>query len=126
MRVLVTGGRAYPNEEHVIRVLDGIHAVTPIVRVIEGGACTTLYRGTPAERKVGADHFAARWATLHSVALATFHADWRYGLGAGPARNGRMLLERPDLVVAFPGGRGTADMCRQARAAGVEVREVRT
>lgn len=29
-----------------------------------------------------------------------------------------------DLVVAFPGGRGTADMVRQARARGVPVREV--
>jgi hypothetical protein len=28
------------------------------------------------------------------------------------------------LVVAFPGGRGTADMVARARAAGVEVREV--
>lgn len=27
---------------------------------------------------------------------------------------------QPDLVVAFPGGRGTADMVRRARAAGVE------
>ncbi|KWT72357.1 hypothetical protein APY04_0151 [Hyphomicrobium sulfonivorans] len=31
---------------------------------------------------------------------------------------------RPDLVVAFVGGRGTADMVRRARAAGVKVREV--
>jgi ABC-type branched-subunit amino acid transport system substrate-binding protein len=31
---------------------------------------------------------------------------------------------KPDAVVAFPGGRGTADMVRQARAAGIEVREV--
>jgi UDP-N-acetylmuramoylalanine-D-glutamate ligase len=31
--------------------------------------------------------------------------------------------EKPDLVVAFPGGRGTADMVAKARAAGVEVLE---
>lgn len=31
---------------------------------------------------------------------------------------------KPDLVVAFPGGRGTADMVKRARAAGVEVIEV--
>jgi hypothetical protein len=30
----------------------------------------------------------------------------------------------PDLVVAFPGGRGTADMVRRANAAGVRVMEV--
>jgi hypothetical protein len=31
---------------------------------------------------------------------------------------------KPELVVAFPGGRGTADMMRRAREAGVEVIEV--
>ena len=31
---------------------------------------------------------------------------------------------RPDFVVAFPGGRGTADMCRRAREAGLEVVEI--
>ena len=37
-------------------------------------------------------------------------------------RNARMLAEgKPDLVVAFPGGRGTADMVAQARKAGVRV-----
>jgi hypothetical protein len=35
-----------------------------------------------------------------------------------------MLAEgEPDLVVAFPGGRGIANMVKQARAAGVEVLE---
>jgi len=31
---------------------------------------------------------------------------------------------RPTLVVEFPGGRGTADLIRRARSAGVEVIEV--
>jgi hypothetical protein len=36
-----------------------------------------------------------------------------------------MLAEgKPDLEVAFPGGRGTANMVKQVRAAGVEVLEV--
>ena len=40
-------------------------------------------------------------------------------------RNQRMLDEgKPDLVVAFPGGRDTADMVRRARSAGVEVVEI--
>jgi len=30
---------------------------------------------------------------------------------------------RPDIVLAFPGGTGTADMMRRARAAGVRVVE---
>jgi predicted Rossmann-fold nucleotide-binding protein len=32
-----------------------------------------------------------------------------------------MLLLRPDVVIAFPGGAGTADMVRAATAAGVKV-----
>lgn len=31
---------------------------------------------------------------------------------------------KPDLVVVFPGGTGTADMVRRAKKAGVEVIEV--
>jgi hypothetical protein len=50
-------------------------------------------------------------------------ADWNtHGRAAGPIRNQRMLDEvKPELVVAFPGGRGTADMVRRAREAGVNV-----
>jgi hypothetical protein len=38
-----------------------------------------------------------------------------------------MLEEgKPDLVVAFPGGRGTANMVKQVRGTGVNVLEVKT
>jgi hypothetical protein len=55
-----------------------------------------------------------------------YPADWaKHGRAASPIRNQQMLDEgRPNLVVAFPGGRGTADMVRRARSAGVEVIEV--
>lgn len=37
-----------------------------------------------------------------------------------------MLVEgKPDIVVAFEGHRGTADMVERARKAGIEVREIR-
>ena len=46
------------------------------------------------------------------------------GRSAGPIRNQAMLDEgRPDLVVAFPGHHGTADIVRRARAAGIKVRQ---
>lgn len=74
----------------------------------------------------GADTLAGLWARRNLVAVLPFPADWkRDGKAAGPLRNARMLAEgNPDLVVAFPGGRGTADMVAKARAAGVEVMEV--
>lgn len=43
-------------------------------------------------------------------------------IAAGHIRNTQMLVEcKPDLVVAFEGGKGTANMVRQAEAAGVRV-----
>jgi len=63
------------------------------------------------------------WARIKEVAVQVFPADWEtHGKAAGPIRNQRMLDEgRPDLVVAFPGGRGTSDMVARAKRAGVEV-----
>jgi hypothetical protein len=91
-------------------VLGGIHASTPIDAVIEGGAR-------------GADFLGGCWADMHKVKRVTVPADWAtHGNAAGPIRNRRMLTDfKPDLVVAFPGGKGTADMIRQAEAAGVKV-----
>ena len=58
-----------------------------------------------------------------SSAEGTRPADWKqYGRGAGPIRNREMLqYSEPDIVVAFPGGAGTADMIRAARTAGYPV-----
>ena len=52
-----------------------------------------------------------------------FPAEWdKYGVSAGPIRNQKMIDEgKPDLVFAFPGGRGTTDMIRRAAVAGIRV-----
>jgi hypothetical protein len=66
------------------------------------------------------------WAKAVGLPCDVYQADW-VGLGrkAGPVRNQRMLDEgKPDLVVAFLGGKWTADMMRRAREAGIEVIEV--
>ena len=108
-RVLVCGGRDYLNREAVNDTLSRIG----VTAVIHGGA-------------TGADALAAKWAKDNCVEVAEYRADWKaHGRGAGPIRNQRMLDESlPDLVIAFPGGRGTADMVRRARKSGVEVVEV--
>lgn len=41
--------------------------------------------------------------------------------GRQQVRNRQMLEHEPDLVIAFPGGKGTADMIRVARKAGQKV-----
>lgn len=111
--VLVCGGRDYADFGRVFDVLTALHRETPIACLIEGGAH-------------GADDWGACWADMNAVRLLKFKAQWDvHGRAAGPIRNQRMIDEgKPDLVVAFPGGRGTADMVRRARTAGIEVIEV--
>lgn len=113
MRVLVCGGRDYRDRKTLRDVLDGFHAATPFSSVIHGDA-------------PGADTLAGMWALQHDILVEVYPAEWRrYGRSAGPIRNEKMLREgRPDLVVAFPGGRGTADMVRRAQKAGVRVEKV--
>lgn len=105
--VLVTGGRNYDERDVVFWALD---TQQPTV-VIHGCAS-------------GADSLAAEWCKLHpNVAELKFPADWnKYGKAAGPIRNKQMLdVGQPDVVLAFPGGAGTANMMRQARERGVAV-----
>jgi hypothetical protein len=69
---------------------------------------------------------AGEWADVFGVPFRIFPANWKkHGRAAGPMRNQQMLDEgKPDLVIAFPGGSGTADMVRRAKAAGVPVETV--
>ena len=71
----------------------------------------------------GADQMAEMWADENRIPLSIDPADWsRHGKSAGPIRNQQMLDEgKPDLVVAFPGGAGTADMVRRAERASIAV-----
>lgn len=108
VRVLVCGGRDYNNAANVA---DALNAYAPTV-VIEGGA-------------QGADRLAMVWAERNGVECITEPANWaKHGKAAGPIRNRKMLTEhKPDVVLWFPGGRGTADMKRAAEAAGVRLVE---
>lgn len=111
MKVLVCGGRNFNDALTLGSWLGGIHKNNgPITLLIEGGAR-------------GADHMAREFAEWSGIPIKTFEADWdAYGKAAGPRRNQQMLDEgKPDLVVAFEGGRGTANMIEQAKAAGVRV-----
>lgn len=74
----------------------------------------------------GADRLAGRiWKALGRTLPEEYPADWkRHGKAAGPIRNQQMLDTGIDLVVAFPGGAGTADMVGRAKKAGVKVVEV--
>lgn len=120
MKVLVCGGRFFTDKQYVFEVLDKLYRKHKRLVVIEGGA-------------TGADHFARQWVKARlkegfDVSSITVCAQWKlYGKQAGPIRNQHMLdTFKPDLVVAFRGQKGTADMVRRARAAKVRVRDLRT
>ena len=77
----------------------------------------------------GADTMAGAWArrmALHEAAVPVDTAVDGAWPAAGCMRNQRMLdSHHPDLVVAFPGRNGTADMLRRARRAGIDVAEIK-
>lgn len=112
MKVLVCGGRNYDDFAFVVQSLNKINEFNPITLIIEGGAN-------------GADRLGRDWANCYSIPVQTFEADWiTFGKGAGFKRNAQMLNEgQPDIVVAFPGGNGTAHMVRISKAANVMVWE---
>jgi hypothetical protein len=108
MRILVCGGRDYFEKEKVFDELNDIYdSVNHIECLIHGGA-------------PGADSLAGEWARSIPVQEHIFKPDWgKHGMAAGPIRNSAMLAMNPDMVVAFPGGSGTADMVKKAIAARV-------
>lgn len=116
--LLVTGGRDYAGRTTVFAALDSAHRKHVNLTVIHGACCK---RTDPTEL-TGADRWAQEWAQIRQRPYIGVPAEWiRFGDSAGPRRNGVMLCYLPHGVVAFPGGDGTADMCRQAEAAGVAV-----
>jgi hypothetical protein len=114
MRILVTGGRDYSDQVRLFAELDAIHAAKPITVVIQGGA-------------KGADGLAELWCETRGICCLRVRAPWStHGKAAGSIRNGWMLehCSPIDAVVAFPGGNGTANMCKQAAAKGVYIHKV--
>ena len=62
-------------------------------------------------------------ARKQKVDFTTFKAEWdKHGKGAGHIHNQQMIDEgKPDIVLAFPGNRGTADMIKRSKKAGLPV-----
>lgn len=110
MRVLVCGGREYRDFARVVHEIVALHPS----EIIHGGC-----RGT--------DSLAEKCAAKIGIPQEVYKAEWQlYGRSAGPKRNQRMIDEgKPDLVLAFPGGRGTADLVLRARNAGITVKEIK-
>lgn len=110
-RILVCGGRDFTDQVLLDQFLNV--AIADIEHVIVGGA-------------PGADTLAERWARAHCIPFTVYMADWSlHGKAAGPLRNRRMLVDgKPDLVIAFAGGRSTRNCLEQARELGIPTLKV--
>ena len=122
MRILVCGGRTYDDRDSVWRTLDDYQRRYGPVTIIQGGA-------------TGADALAKEWCYRQpNVTLISVPANWedlsppdavirtradgsKYDANAGIRRYAEMLDEKPDLVLAFPGNRGTRQILRRAEDA---------
>ncbi|WP_095201274.1 DUF2493 domain-containing protein [Mesorhizobium carmichaelinearum] len=110
LKVLVCGGREFTDTTFIHAELDRLHAQYRFDTVIEGDAR-------------GVDRIAGEWAHIKGIDLVEFPADWKgEGRHAALIRNERMLRDgKPDLVIAFPGGGGTAHTCFHAEQLGIPV-----
>ena len=113
MIIVVTGGRprTMASPRHICEALDNFHAATPITVLINGWAD-------------GTDRTCDAWAVHNGVQVARCPALWDYYDRdiAGSRRNRLMLTLQPNICLQFAGGKGTANMAKQAKEAGIEVR----
>lgn len=113
--VVCTGGRDYYDEVQVdliLTLLAAAGAGQPNRQLHIGVGCAT-----------GADEVVREWCKENKVSYKKHVAQWKkFGRSAGPKRNVAMLEEeQPRLVVAFPGGDGTANCVNEARKRDIPV-----
>lgn len=115
--ILVTGSRHWNNVHAVEFELGALHQRWAGEMLVVHGDCPS-----------GADQIADRVCHDLGIDRVKCPANWKAnGKAGGPIRNRLMLsLFDVDLVLAFPleGGRGTQDMIRAAKEAGVRVETV--
>jgi hypothetical protein len=107
MKILVCGGRDFSDVNKIAEVLS---VYTEDVTLAHGNC-------------KGADKLSEEYAIAHNWKVVPYPANWAlYGKQAGPLRNQKMLVDfKPDVVVAFPGGKGTEDMVYKAKRAGIKL-----
>lgn len=125
MRVIIAGGRSFNDRSMVDATMAMIVSQMKweISTIISGGAS-------------GADTLGEEWARSHAIPIERYEAQWRVPIHhadgtvgyeidrtAGVKRNEQMACVA-DALVAFPGGRGTADMVKRAHKHGLRIYNV--
>ena len=111
MKIIIAGCRDFVDYERFCRLCAAL--VPGDAELVTGGA-------------PGTDALAVRYARERDLRLRVFRADWAlHGKLAGPIRN-REMAAYGDRLIAFWDGksRGTKDMIRAARKAGIGVKVV--
>jgi hypothetical protein len=113
MRLLICGGRDLDEDCAYFCLLSFGYGKPLATEIIHGGAR-------------GADSAAGLYARTNGIVETVFEADWkRYGKAAGMIRNKKMLTSgQPDAILALSGGKGTANMMKIGREAGIPVFEL--
>lgn len=117
-RILVCGGRDFTNNyvfhKEMTKIFRNLDITSPYqVMFILGLA-------------KGADDLGLKMAQKNQIEHATYPANWNaHGKAAGMITNRQMRDEgKADHVVAFPGGKGTANMVSISRQVGIPVTEI--
>lgn len=106
-RICVTGGRDFLDSQAVRAVLGLLDPICVGV-----GDCPS-----------GVDASVLSWVREAGLHCVVYKALWTtHHQAAGPRRNRQMLEEfQPDVLIAFPGGKGTSNCVREAVRLGIPV-----
>lgn len=131
--IIVCGGRSYglvprgmPTETRRHDTEVALRERARLVVVLDAAVERLGLSRVVAGDATGADNFAIAWAQQRGIDFVVYEANWaEHGDRAGPIRNRAMLdQELPSAVIAFPGSKGTRNMCDIAERAGVRVIKV--
>jgi hypothetical protein len=117
VNILICGGRDFTDELLFRKILYPYRNKYPQpIKIICGYDPEQQY-------PPGADYLAHEYAEHWGIAADYYPYHYHLGKAGGSSRNQQMLDEgKPDLVIAFPtkNSKGTWDMVRRAKKAGVE------
>jgi hypothetical protein len=109
MKIAFTGGRNYNNKERVYQLMNTLSAILKDYSVIVGDA-------------TGLDSLVVEYCKEHNIEHTVYYANWKkYKQAAGPIRNKEMAELNPFMLIAFPGGKGTANMVSECQKRNITV-----
>jgi len=126
LRIGVTGGRKYDNWHMVVHALRQMPEDATLVHGAASGADKMCAEWWGDMNGRATDPHPADWTAPCRPTCKDGHRQRRYDgsdycPAAGAYRNQEMVDSGIDILIAFPGGTGTADMVRRAEEAGIHL-----